>query len=143
MIIIGGCYANKNGKRAKSNVERIMKKKEEEMFNLRHKFLEENVFSGLKNLNSGFDSESIKYFSADDFKIVLQRIENLKLGIKGIEPWLNGEFYDVAVYEEFGGNPFDSSWYYKAFENFKKENKNLVYSATYEVPNSLLKKYCW
>ena len=140
MIIIGAYYATKNGNKAKSDIERIQKKKEQEedTFLVKRKYLDKNIFFGLKNRNTGFDAESIKYFSENDFKIVLQRIENLKLGIKGIEPWLNSEFYSVSVFEDFGNNPFDSDWYYKAFDNYKKENKDLLYAATYEIPNSYL-----
>ena len=39
-----------------------------------------HVFVGLENLNDGFDSESIYYFSENDFEIVLDRVE--KLGIE-------------------------------------------------------------
>ncbi len=38
-------------------------------------FLDKHIFHGLKNLNTGFDADSIKYFSEDDFQIVLKRIE--------------------------------------------------------------------
>lgn len=95
------------------------------------KFLEENIFVGLINLNDGFDTETIKYFSESDFETVLKRVEKFNIGIFGIEPWLNKEFYDVLGFEDFGGNPFDPNWYRKAFLEFKKINKNLVYSASY------------
>ncbi|MBJ2123486.1 hypothetical protein [Flavobacterium sp. IB48] len=101
-------------------------------------YLNRNVFFDLENKNSGFDSESIKYFLEEDFKIVLDRVESLNLGISGIEPWFDEEFYDVIVVEDYGNNPFDSNWYKNAFENFKKEKKNLLYAASYVVPLDLL-----
>ena len=58
-------------------------------------YLEEFIFKGLTNLNDGFDAESIKYFSQQDFETILNRIEEYGLGIYGIEPWKNGKFYDV------------------------------------------------
>jgi len=49
-------------------------------------FLDKNIFQGLNNLNNGFDSQLIKYFSELEFEIVLKRVEKLGLGIYGIEP---------------------------------------------------------
>ena len=106
-----------------------------EKYDKKLNYLNQHVFYDLKNQNSGFDSESIKYFLEEDFKIVLDRVENLNIGIIGIEPWLNEEFYDVAVVEDYGKNPFDSNWYKNAFENFKRENKNLLYAASYVLPS--------
>ena len=97
-------------------------------------FLKANVFYNLKNLNDGFDAESIYYFSEFDFEIVIDRVEKLGIGITGIEPWLNGEFYDVKVVEDHGDVPNDPKWYRKAFAEFKKHNeKNLLYAASYKV----------
>lgn len=138
VILIGAYYANKNGKKAKSNIERIQKKKEEDALLSQQDYLEKHIFYGLKNRNMGFDVETIHYFSEDDFAIVLQRIENLNLGINGIEPWSMGEFYDVVTFEDFESDPFDAGWYHKAFDKFRKENADLLYAATYEVPDNLL-----
>lgn len=102
------------------------------------KYLDKNVFYGLKNLNNGFDVASIKYFSESDFEIVLDRIEKLKCGITGIEPWKNGLFYGVITYEMRSESPFDSKWYREAFEEFKREDKTLQYAASYSVPKELL-----
>jgi len=101
-------------------------------------YLKTNLFSGLQNLNDGFDSESIYYFSESDFQTVLNRAQKLGLGIMGIEPWLNGEFYDVKVAEDFNTFSTDSKWYQKAFREFQTNNKNLQYSASYEIPIELL-----
>lgn len=103
-------------------------------------YLKTNVFNGLKNLNDGFDSESIYYFSESDFEIVLNRVEKNGIGIYGIEPWLNGDFYSVRVHEQLNAEPNNPSWYREAFSEFKKSGKNLQYSATYEVPNKLIAK---
>lgn len=103
-------------------------------------YLRTKVFFGLENLNNGFDSESIYYFSAIDFQIVLDRVEKLGLGIMGIEPWLNGEFYDVYVFEDFNTIATDSKWYRQAFLEFNKLGKALQYAASYEISEEQLNK---
>ncbi len=100
----------------------------------KNEFLETYIFYGLKNLNDGFDVESIKYFSETDFEIILKRVEDNKIVIHGIEPWLNGEFHTVLTYEDYAVASTDTSWYWKAFEDLKKEKKPLQYSATYALP---------
>ena len=103
-------------------------------------YLETNVFYGLENLNDGFDSETIFYFSESDFETILKRVQKLGIGIMGIEPWLNGEFYDVKVAEDYSTISTDPNWYQKAFSEFKLTQKNLQYAATYEIPKKLLEE---
>ena len=103
----------------------------------KEEFLKSKIFFGLKNLNDGFDSESIYYFSESDFQIVLTRVEKNRIGIYGIEPWMNGDFYGVKVHEQINAEPNNPSWYREAFSEFKKSGKNLQYSATYQVPKRL------
>lgn len=110
----------------------------ENILEKKNKFLDENIFYGLKNLNDGFDAEGIKYFSETDFEEVLKRIKKLGLGIKGIELWENGGFYNVSVYEDFTHDSTDSNWYIKVFESYKEEKENLQYAATYYIPERLL-----
>ena len=136
VILIGAFYARKYGKKSKSDIEKYQLNKANEKYDKKLSYLNQHVFYDLQNQNSGFDSESIKYFFEEDFKVVLDRVEKLNIGINGIEPWLNEEFYDVAVVEDYGNNPFDSNWYKNAFENFKKENKNLLYAASYVLPSN-------
>ena len=103
-------------------------------------FLNEYVFFGLENINDGFDAESIAYFSKNDFEIVLNRVEALGIGIFGIEPWLNGVFFDVLSADDYNLNQKDSNWYRSAFKKFVKIDKPLVYAATYDIPDRLLNK---
>ena len=100
-------------------------------------YLEKYIFKGLRNLNDGFDSESIKYFSQEDFKIVLDRVEEKGIGIHGIEPWKNKEFFDVKVCEEYSKDPTDPRWYRKAFQEFIEADKELMYAATYLIPDKI------
>ncbi len=101
-------------------------------------YLKTKIFYGLKNLNNGFDAENIYYFSETDFEIVLKRVQEKGIAIYGIEPWLNGTFYDVISYEQYSTEPDDPKWYKRAFTRFRRKKKNLMYSATYVVPNELL-----
>ncbi|MCL9806573.1 hypothetical protein NAT51_13640 [Flavobacterium amniphilum] len=133
-ILIGAFYVVKYGNKAKANIEKFQKNKEDKKTD----YLNQKVFYGLKNRNSGFDSEAIYYFSEEDFQIVLDRTEKLNIGIYGIEPWLNEEFYDFAGFKDFGNDPYDANWYKQAFEMFKKQNKPLLYSASYAISDSLL-----
>ena len=107
-------------------------------FDKKHLFLVKNVYHGLKDLNTGFDSSYIKYFSQSDFEIILDRIEELGITLSGLEPWLNGDYYDVQIrenhIEEFG-----DKWYRQFFEKYKLERKDLQYSASYYVPKELFK----
>ncbi|WP_066800705.1 hypothetical protein [Moraxella oblonga] len=89
------------------------------------------LFEGLTNLNDGFDSPNIFYVCQDDFEIVLNRAEQKNINIWGIEPWLDGEFYGVAIYEDYGLSANDPNWYRQAFEKFKKENSHLQYAITF------------
>ena len=102
-------------------------------------YLERYIFIGLRDQNSGFDVSTIKYFSQDEFEIILSRIERYGLGITGIEPWFDGEFHGVAIYEDYTSDPTDPTWYNTAFKEFVDSGKALQYSATYKVPDRLLK----
>lgn len=101
-------------------------------------YLKINIYQGLENLNDGFDVSSIYYFSESDFEKVLDRIEQKGLGLYGIEPWINGNFFDVKSYEEYNTICTDSNWYRTAFEEFKNCNKSLFYAASYHIPEDLI-----
>jgi hypothetical protein len=103
------------------------------------KYLEKHVFAGLTNLNTGFDSPTILYFSESDFEKVIDRVESLGLGIYGIEPWQNGEYFGVVIVEDSGMDPTNPKWYRAAFKQFRDMNEDLQYSATYFIPDSILK----
>lgn len=114
--------------------------KEKLRINRENAFLDRHVFVGLKNLNDGFDSSDIKYFSEHDFEIVIHRVKELGLGIYGIEPWKDGEFYDVRVHEQSTEDPTDPSWYEEAFRDFKNSGDKLLYGATYHIPDKLIER---
>ena len=104
------------------------------------KYLDTNIFYDLLNLNTGFDSPNIKYFSEADFEIVLDRVQRNGIGIWGIEPWQHGEFYEVTCCRETD-DPTDPAWYFQAFQDLKMMREILDYSATYSIPKRLLNNY--
>lgn len=130
---------NKNRTKTKIFEETEMELKDysEEERKKEFEYLKDNVFNGLQNLNDGFDLKSIYYFSESDFEIVLDRVEKNGIAIFGIEPWLNGDFYDVSNFEDYKTRANDPKWYRKAFSEFKNREKNLMYSASYQVPKKL------
>mgnify|MGYP001799622195 CR=1 FL=1 len=136
VVAIGLFYAIRHGNRAKKKILEIQK----DSGSLKQAYLRSHLFYGLENRNTGFDAPSICYFSATDFEKILDRAEHLGIGILGIEPWLDGEFYDVLVCEDFGKDPYDPSWYRAAFTKFKSNGKALTFSATYAVPKEFLSK---
>ena len=136
-LLIISC-ANKKKKKSEYEIKAELNKETQNLELKKEEFLKSKIFFGLKNLNDGFDSESIYYFSESDFEIVLNRAEKYGIGIYGIEPWLEGDFYSVRVHEQLDAEPNDPKWYREAFSEFKKRGKNLQYSATYEIPNELI-----
>lgn len=101
-------------------------------------WLDSHIFYGLTDLNTGFDVKTIKYFSREDFEIVLDRCERNGIGIYGIEPWREGEFYDVWTTGDFNCEPTDPVWYRMAFEDFASCGVELQYAASYYVPARLM-----
>ena len=104
----------------------------------KEEFLNKYVFYGLTNLNDGFDAVGIKYFSEKDFETVLLRVEKLNISVFGIEPWINGSYFDVKGFEDYGEIANDPKWYKNAFSEFKNLKSDLMYSASYGVPYALL-----
>lgn len=104
-------------------------------------FLDRFVFYDLVDINDGFDAPTIRYFSADDFAVALDRIEVFGIGVHGIEPWRNGNFYDVKIPRDYGADPFDPNWYKQAFQEFLEDGVELQFAASYEVPDDLLRTF--
>jgi len=55
-------------------------------------------------------------FSKEDFEIILDRVEKLKIGIAGIECFRDKCFATVKVHKFYDLSPFDRKWYRKAFQ---------------------------
>lgn len=101
-------------------------------------FLEKNVFTNLKNLNTDFKINPVYYFSEIEFEAVLQRIEHFGIGIYTIEPRFNGAPFDVSNHESYKKKATDAKWYTKAFLTSKHRQPGMEYSATYKVSSKLL-----
>jgi hypothetical protein len=100
---------------------------------LEHNWLKKNIYYGLRNLNDGFDAETIYYFAEEDFIIVLQRCIEKEVGIHGIEPWYKGRFYGVE-----GCDAYDRLTQVLIFKTFQNLNLDLQYAASYHVPTKFL-----
>ncbi|MDD3775339.1 MAG: hypothetical protein PHV08_05215 [Sulfurovaceae bacterium] len=106
-------------------------------------FLDTYIFAGLTDLNDGFDAKGIRYFSEEEFAIVLERVERFGIAIDGIEQWKDGNYYDCKVFELHAPieceESSDPRWYKSAFDAFAAEGEKLLYAASYEVPEHLIK----
>jgi hypothetical protein len=107
--------------------------KEKDRFHLKQEYLKSHVFYDLKG-------HHIQGWTEEEFKIILKRVEKLKLGVYGIDPTFKRNHFGVEVCELYGMESTNPKWYWAAFEEFKKHNKDLEYCATYHVPDELLNK---
>lgn len=101
-------------------------------------FLAKHIFLNLENRNDAFETDALYYFSEADFEIVLERIEHVGIGIYHIEPRFEGVAIDSKSNENYRKKATDPKWYKKAFFEFKKQQPNLQYAATYRVSEKLL-----
>lgn len=101
-------------------------------------YLQKNIFHGLDDLNSGFDSQSISHFNEIQFEIVLQRVKLKAIGVYGIEVWKDGEFWSVDTFESYDSYPQNPDWYETAFKKFKDAGEKFMYSASFYVPGNYL-----
>ena len=109
--------------------------------NKEKEFLEKYIFLDLKDLNDGFDSPLIKYFSREDFEIVLDREELDGIKIFGNEPWPDKKYFCVRGHEDYKTSADNPEWYRKAYADFIEEGVTSYFSATYGVPENLLKNF--
>ena len=103
-------------------------------------FLEKHIFTDLQNLNKNVEADSIYSFSESDFATILERIEHFGIGIYAIEPWFEGKLYGTKTNEEYRKKATDSKWYKRAYSEFKKQQADLQYTATFRISDKLLAK---
>lgn len=104
-------------------------------------YLKKFIYEGLTNLNTGFDSPTIYYFNEAEFQIILDRVKKLGLGIYGIEPFDSDlDYFDTKVYENYNKEANDPDWYNRGFQEFLSLGEELIYAASFHVPDELLKK---
>ena len=73
-------------------------------------------------------------------KPLYEEFNSFNISIHGIEPWKDGQFYDVLTYEDFNLKGNDREWYWEAFHKFIGLKIELQCAASYEVPKELLDK---
>jgi hypothetical protein len=109
-------------------------------FEQENQFEREILYAGLTDLNTGFDSNLIGHFSPEDFLIVIDRCESLKVEVIGVEifttdvepPWKVG-FLGVEISPEPG---YD--WARSLVREYM-ERSDISICATFDVPDALLK----
>lgn len=101
-------------------------------------FLEQHIFTGLKNLNDGIGEDGIQFFSETDFEIILKRAEHFGLSIYSIKPSMKSELLASTSHEDHKKKATDPKWYKKEFLTLKTKQSGLLYSAKYKVSKKLL-----
>lgn len=102
-------------------------------FDADHRYMQEVVYAGLKNLNTGFDSALIYHFSPADFGKVIDRCEHLHIRVVGMEVFSsNGGLLGIEISRQDG---FD--WSRRLIETYEGV-PNITMSATFDVPGTAL-----
>jgi len=96
-------------------------------------FMQKSVFYGLPDLNTGYDSPLISHFDANAFSQVIERCELLGVRIIGVEVFSNRiELLDVEI------SPEDGYEWVRRLVHLYRNNADVSFSATYDVPNDAL-----
>jgi hypothetical protein len=107
-------------------------------FEAEHQFMDEVVFVGLKNLNTGFDAPGIQHFSPADFGEVIRRCEPLHVRPIGIEVFTtDGGFVDCQICPEDISMAEVYNWAQQLVETYQGA-PDITMTATFDVPDSLL-----
>ena len=109
----------------------------DEQLALKHKFLNNYIFRGLKK-SPDIETSSMVSFDEADFSIVLERVKEKSIGIYGIEVSIDGKFYSIKTHEEYSTFPQNVEWFTAAFKYFQSLKLNLRYSASYYIGNNNL-----
>jgi hypothetical protein len=103
------------------------------------RFLQEVIYTGLTDLNTGFDSPLIGHFSPEEFLIVLDRCEALNVEVIGIEvfttdvePPSKVQMVDIEI------SPVPGYDWARRFVREYMEESGITISATFDVPDALL-----
>lgn len=94
-------------------------------------FLEHNVFQGIKNMNTGYDNDTIWHFSSQDFETVLARSEEFDIKILGIECWEKEEEKHTKFYEDY--KELDR-WHRQAYRELVETHSPCIFTATFDIP---------
>jgi len=104
------------------------------------RFLQEVLYAGLTDLNTGFDSPLIGHFSPGEFLIVLDRCEALNVEVIGIEvfttdvePPSKVQMVNIEI------SPVPGYDWARRFVREYMEESGITISVTFDVPDALLK----
>ena len=100
-------------------------------------YLRRHVYTGLTNANEENKTSTTYCFTEAEFEIVLQRVQQLGLGIRRIAIWSNDQLFK-AVSPDDNVKHNDPHWYFNAFEYFQSLGLGLQYSASFEIPYELI-----
>jgi hypothetical protein len=102
------------------------------------RFMEQEVYAGLKNLNTGFDSPSIHHFSPTEFGIVIDRCERLQVHVNGIEVFTDDGGFIECVFAMDDGSPDRSyDWARRLVQRYQG-TRDITLTATFSVPDLAL-----
>ena len=112
---------------------------ENRKFEEEHRFMEEVVYAGLENINTGFDARGIFHFSPTDFGKVIDRCELLKVHPNGIEVFAtDGGFIECVLAMDDGSPVDDFEWARRLVKRYISI-PHITMSASFSVPDSVLK----
>jgi hypothetical protein len=107
-------------------------------FEAKHQFMDQVVFVGLKNLNTGFDAPGIHHFSPADFSDAIRRCKPLHVTPIGIEIFTtDGGFIDCEICSENISTEEVYSWAQRLVQTYQG-TPDITMSATFDVPDFLL-----
>jgi len=117
---------------------RPMTAEERVKFEAEQLFMDQVVFVGLKNLNTGFDAAGIRHFSPADFGEVINRCETLCIIPIGIEIFTTaGGFVDCEIRAENISLEEVYAWARRLVEKYQ-EMPEITMTFTFDVPDALL-----
>jgi hypothetical protein len=118
---------------------RPMTPAENQRFEEEHLFMEEVVYVGLENINTGFDALGIFHFTPADFGSVIDRCEHLHVHPNGIEVFTTDGGFIECVFAMDDGSPEDGyDWARRLVQKYQ-DTPEISMSATFNVPDSVLK----
>lgn len=95
-------------------------------------YLDKNVYKGLNCLGPGAGSPANKFFSEPDFRVMLERIDTLGIGVLGMHTHLEG-IYGMELFEWRNHEMTNREWIPFAFNRLRERGKGLHYMAVLHI----------
>jgi len=105
------------------------------MNKLEKDFIDKKLYYGLTQY-----AGKCELFSKDDFKTIIDRAKECKIGINGIEAWsIDADImYGVETIEEYDSRHLELDWAKKAMKELYDDNDEVYFSATFFIPIDVL-----